>query len=302
MDYDRIYDQLEEVEGLRPLDREKLNLSVSDLGGGQSGRKDYSLINYEQTKFKFTVIYDFLKFVPKSHKVKVMINGLVRLCQQMLFAPANRRRLRFEEQEAQAKYWQSRLSKEDQGYITEADKLLARWGRQYLLQEQIRRRRLRLGLDVVDGERARWHTCERKKEILRKLATQLPSEAYEYFVARKEQYHIMREEAEDRAKSIPARDFSKLIEKIESGEVQPAEVIVNGPWAPGLSTRPLRWRCRRWTRRTPTGTTSASCRRPRPRPCSGGDGTAGAAGTVRRAATMLSITAADDVVGWVYDR
>ena len=166
VDYDRIYDQMEEVEGLRPLDREKLNLSVSDLGGGQSGRKDYSLINYEQTEFKFTVIYDFLKFVPKSHKVKVMINGLVRLCQQMLFAPANRRRLRFEEQEAQAKYWQSRLSKEDQGYITEADKLLARWGRQYLLQEQIRRRRLRLGLDVVDGERARWHTCERKKEIL----------------------------------------------------------------------------------------------------------------------------------------
>ena len=82
----------------------------------------------------------------------------------------------------------------------------------------------------MDGERARWYTADRKKEILEEMATRLPSAAYEYFSARKEQYHIMREEAEDRARGIASRDFSNLIRRIASGEATPAEVIVESPW------------------------------------------------------------------------
>lgn len=229
-DYEELYERLEDVDELRPLERDRMNLSTAGFGPDSSSKNGFSDINKEQTELQFKALYDFLKYVPKSHKVKVMINGLVRFCQDMLNAPACRRRRRFEEQEAQANYWKSRLSRDDQGYITEADNLLSRWGALDLLQVAIRERRLRHGLDAVEHERARWHTCVRKKELLEEIATQLPHAAHEYFNSRMEQYNIMREEAEDRAKGIPSQDFSNLIDRIEKGEASPAEVLIKAPW------------------------------------------------------------------------
>ena len=230
IDYDEHYDRLEEVDELRPLERERMNLSMEGLGRDAPSRNGFSDINKQQTEITFHALYDFLKYVPKSHKVKVMINGLVRFCQDMLNAPACRRRRRFDEQEAQAGYWKSRLSADDQGYIKEADDLLSRWGQQDLLLADIRQRRLRHGLEAVEDKRARWHTAERKKELLEEIATRLPHAAHEYFCARMEQYRIMREEAEDRAKGTPSRDFSNLITRIEQGLATPAEVIIKSPW------------------------------------------------------------------------
>ena len=160
----------------------------------------------------------------------MLVNGLVRLCQNMLNAPVNRRKLRFEVEEVKANYWKGRLPRERQHFVDLADQLMDRWGSADLMQVDIRNRRLRLDLAAVEHERARYHTATRKKELLERMATKLPQPAYEYFQARKEQYSIQRERAEDRAKGIPEQDFSNLIVRIQEGKATEAEILMSTPW------------------------------------------------------------------------
>lgn len=138
--------------------------------------------------------------------------------------------VRFEAEEAEARYWVSRLGKEGKEHVERADRLLDRWAAADLLQINIRRRRLKQGLAAVEHERARWHTATRKMDLFEELATQLPSAAYEYFQCRLEQYRILRERSEDRAKGIPTADFSDLIKRIQQGEAKPSEIAASLPW------------------------------------------------------------------------
>ena len=161
--YDRMYG--EDDDDLSPLERGMMSLRV---GGGEDGDFDramaFSAINAREAKIKVDALYDFLKdYVPDAHKTKMLVNGLVRLCQRMLNSPACRRQLRFEMEEARAKYWLGRVGKSGEEHIEAADRLLDRWGACDLLQITIRTRRIRHGLEAVERERPRWYTAERKK-------------------------------------------------------------------------------------------------------------------------------------------
>ena len=227
--YDPRYDEGD--DDLSPLDRGGMSLKMGDSGSDYEDKYPYSRINALQAEIKFDALYNFIKdYLPKSHKTKVLVNGLVRLCQNMLNAAANRRKLRFEVEEVKAKYWMSRLPKSRQDAIERADLLLDRWGAADLLQVDIRNRRLKYGLEAVEHERERWHTAVRQKELLEQMATKLPQAAYEYFQARMEQYAIQRERAEDRARGVPQQDFSDLIERIQEGKATEAEILMSAPW------------------------------------------------------------------------
>ncbi len=227
--YDAMYGESE--EDLRPLERGVMSLKMG--GDGESGddRYPYSRINALQAEIKFRALYDFIKdYLPKSHKTKILVNDLLRLCQDMLNAEANRRQLRFDVEDVRAQYWANRAGKNGAEHIERADELLDRWGNADLLQIVIRRRRIREGLPAVEHERARWYTADRKKELLEEMATTLRQSAYQYFQARKEQYDIMRELAEDRARGIPIQDFSSLITRIQEGKATEAEILMKAPW------------------------------------------------------------------------
>ena len=227
--YDAMYGESE--DDLRPLERGAMSLKTGSDDEGGSDRYPYSRINALQAEIKFRALYDFIKdYLPKSHKTKVLVNDLVRLCQDMLNAEANRRQLRFDIEDVRAQYWVNRAGKGGAEHIERADELLDRWGNADLLQIVIRRRRIREGLAAVEHERARWHTATRKKELLEEMATRLRQPAYQYFQARKEQYDIMRELAEDRARGIPIQDFSNLITRIQEGKATEAEILMDAPW------------------------------------------------------------------------
>ena len=219
-------------EDLLPLERGVMQLRTGSGGDEEDGDKyPFSKINAREAMITVDALYDFLKnYWPQSHKTRMLVNGLVRLCQRMLNAPANKRQLRFDIEEARAKYWMGRLSKDDQKFIELADKLLDRWSRSNLLQISIRTRRMRHGLVAVENERARWHTATRKMEVLEEMAARLPAAAHEYFQCRLEQHNIQRERAEDRARGIAEKDYSELIKAIQDGTAKPAYVLANAPW------------------------------------------------------------------------
>ena len=227
--YDSSYD--EDDDELSPLERGMMSFRGMDGDDNDDNRYPFSKINAREAMITVDALYDFLKdYWPQNHKTRVHVNGLVRLCQRMLNAPANRRKLRFEIEEAKAKYWEQRLGKGGQEQIEQANVLLDRWSQASLLQMSIRRRRLRNGLESVDRERARWHTAERKMELVEVLAAKLPAAVHEYFECRLEQYRIERERAEDRARGIREVDYSDLITRIQDGKVKPAEVLEAAPW------------------------------------------------------------------------
>ena len=225
-------DDYEDDEDLRPLERGMMQLRTG--GGGDEdddARYPFSKINAREAMITVDALYDFLKdYWPQSHKTRMLVNGLVRLCQRMLNAGANKRQLRFDIEEARAKYWMGRLSKDDQKYIERADKLLDLWSRSNLMQISIRNRRVRHDLESVENERARWHTGTRKMELLEEMAAGLPAAAHEYFQCRLEQHRIQRERAEDRARGIAETDYSELIKAIQDGTAKPAYVLANAPW------------------------------------------------------------------------
>ena len=221
-----------DADDLRPLDRSLMSLRTGG-GGDEDGddRYPFSKINAREAMITVDALYDFLKdYWPQSHKTRMLVNGLVRLCQRMLNAPANKRQLRFDIEEARAKYWMGRLNKDDEKFIEQADRLLDLWSRSNLLQISIRTRRMRHGLEAVEEERPRWHTATRKMELLEEMAARLPAAAHEYFQCRLEQHMIQRERAEDRAKGIAEKDYSELIKAIQDGTAKPAYVISNAPW------------------------------------------------------------------------
>lgn len=221
----------EDDDDLRPLERGAMSIRMNGEDGGGDDRYAYSRLIARQADVSFDALYDFIKdYVPKSHKLKVLVNDLVGLCQDMLNSPANRRKLRLDLEDARAGYWKGRLSKGELEAIDQAEQLLTRYGQADLLQILIRRKRIKEGLATVEHERARWHTADRKKELLEQMATKLPHPAYEYFQARREQYDIQREMAEDRAKGIPAQDFSNLIGRIQDGKATEAEILTDSPW------------------------------------------------------------------------
>ena len=222
----------EDDEDLRPLERGMMQLRTGGGGDEEDGDKyPFSKINAREAMITVDALYDFLKdYWPQSHRTRMLVNGLVRLCQRMLNAAANKRQLRFDIEEARAKYWMGRLGKDDQKFIELADKLLDRWSNANLLQISIRSRRMRRGLAAVEHERARWHTAARKMELLEELAARLPAAAHEYFQCRLEQHNIQRERAEDRARGIAEQDYSELIKAIQDGTAKPAYVLANAPW------------------------------------------------------------------------
>ena len=227
--YDTMYGESE--DDLRPLERGAMSLRMGSEDEGGDDRFPYSRINALQAEIKFRALYDFIKdYLPKAHRTKVLVNDLVRLCQDMMNADANRRQLRFDIEDIRAQYWVNRAGKKGSEFIESADELLDRWGNADLLQILIRRKRIKEELPAVEHERARWHTATRKKELLEEMATRLPQAAYQYFQARKEQYDIMRELAEDRARGIPLQDFSNLITRIQEGKASEAEILMNAPW------------------------------------------------------------------------
>ena len=99
-----------------------------------------------------------------------------------------------------------------------------------MLQIVIRRRRIREGLDAVEHERARWHTATHKKELLEEMATRLRQPAYQYFQARKEQYDIMRELAEDRAPEHSHPGLLQPDHPYPGGQATEAEILMDAPW------------------------------------------------------------------------
>ncbi len=227
--YDAGYGESE--DDLRPLERGAMSLRMGSEDGDGNDRYPYSRINALQAEIKFRALYDFIKdYLPKSHKTKVLVNDLVRLCENMLNAEANRRQLRFDLEDTRGKYWVNRAGKDGSEHIEQADRLLDRWGNADLLQILIRRQRITDGLAAVEHERSRWYTAARKKALIERMSARLPQAAYQYFNSRKEQYTIMRELAEDRAKGIPIQDFSHLITRIQEGKATEAEIIMDAPW------------------------------------------------------------------------
>ncbi len=218
-------------DDLSPLERGAMSIKMGGDVGGSDDRYAYSKLIARQADLSFEAFYDFIKdYVPRAHRTKVLVNDLVQLCQDMINSPANRRKLRLDLEDARAAYRKGRLGKDQQDAIDRAELLLTRYGRADLLQILIRRKRIKEGLAAVERERARWHTATRKKELLEQMATRLAHPAYEYFQARKEQYDIQRELAEDRAKGIPAQDFSNLIGRIQDGKATEAEILTDSPW------------------------------------------------------------------------
>ena len=216
---------------LQPLDSSRISISGALGGSGKDSGRAFSEINARETEVRFDALIDFLKnYWPEKHRTRILINGLVRLGIRFLNAPANRRQLRFEVEEAQGRYWMSRLGKEGKEHIEAADQLLDQWAGSDLTQINIRRRRIKNGLVSVQREAARYHTASRKKDLFEELATKLPSAAYEYFQCRLEQYRILRERAEDRARGIPTADFSDLIKRIQEGSAKPSEIASSLPW------------------------------------------------------------------------
>ena len=232
-EFDDIYgDEIEDDTGaLLPLDHNSIELGGLGRNDDGGGTFRFSAINQAETEVKFNAIFNFLKdYRPDAKKTRTLVNGLLRLGMRFLTAPACRRQLRFEVADQQAKYWMSRVAKEEQDCIKTADELLKNWGAADLLQRDIRHRRLMHGLNAVDGERPRYYTAGRKKEVYEQQATQLPTPAYEYFQARLEQYRIMRELAEDRAKGHIMADFSDLIKRIIGKAANSAEIAIAIPW------------------------------------------------------------------------
>ena len=232
-EFDEIYgDPLDDESGaLLPLDHSSIEVGGVGRGSETGGQYRFSAINAAETEVKFNAIFNFLKdYRPDAKKTRTLVNGMLRLGMRFLNAPACRRQLRFEVADQQAKYWSSRVVKEEQDCIKTADVLLKKWGAADLMQRNIRHRRLIHGLASVDGERARFYTATRKKEGYEREATQLPTPAYEYFQARLEQYQIQREMAEDRAKGHITTDFSSLIKRIIGKEANTAEIAIAMPW------------------------------------------------------------------------
>ena len=231
------YDETDEEDGekrpaLQNLDATSMSLQVGGANGsGTDHYRQYSEINAREAEVRFDALIDFMKnYRPSSHRTRALIVGLVRLAIRFLNAPACRRQLRFEVAEARAKYWMNRLGKDGEEHIEQADRLLDLWGGADLRQIEVRDRRIRHGLDAVERERARWHTDTRKKEVAERLATRLPSAAYEYFRCRKQQYDINRERAEDEAQGVPVVDYSDVIKRIQSKDAPPAEIVTAMPW------------------------------------------------------------------------
>ena len=232
-EFDEIYgDPIEDEAGaLLPLDHSSIEVGGLGRTDDMGGNFRFSAINAGETEVRFNAIFNFLKdYRPESKKTRTLVNGLLRLGMRFLNAPACRRQLRFEVADQQAKYWMSRVAKEDQDSIKTADDLLKNWGAADLLQRDIRHRRLMHGLAWVDGERPRYYTATRKKEVYEQQATQLPTPAFEYFQARLEQYRIQRELAEDRAKGHITTDFSSLIKRIIGKDANSAEIAIAIPW------------------------------------------------------------------------
>ena len=232
-EFDEIYgDPIDDETGaLLPLDHSSIEVGGLGRTDDMGGNFRFSAINAGETEVRFNAIFNFLKdYRPESKKTRTLVNGLLRLGMRFLNAPACRRQLRFEVADQQAKYWMSRVAKEDQDSIKTADDLLKNWGAADLLQRDIRHRRLMHGLAWVDGERPRYYTATRKKEVYEREATQLPTPAFEYFQARLEQYRIQRELAEDRAKGHITADFSDLIKRIIGKAANSAEIAIAIPW------------------------------------------------------------------------
>ena len=239
IDYERLYegDFDDDEEGgesssaLAPLDSSSVSVSAMGRGDGHDRGRGYSEINAKEADVRFDALIDFTKnYVPKQHKTKMLINGLLRLTMRFLNAPALRRQLRFDTEEARAKYWIGRLGKDGKEHVDAADHLLDRWGSADLLMIEIRNRRIRFGLGAVEHERPRWYTALRKKALLEREAAKLPSAAYEYFLCRLEQYTINRERAEDRARGLPDQDYSQVITRINDGKATSAEIVNSMPW------------------------------------------------------------------------
>ena len=126
-------------------------------GSESGGQYRFSQINAGETEVRFNAIFNFLKdYRPEAKKTRTLVNGMLRLGMRFLNAPACRRQLRFEVADQQAKYWSSRVPKEEQDCIQTADAMLKNWGAADLMQRDIRHRRLLHGLASVDGERPRF--------------------------------------------------------------------------------------------------------------------------------------------------
>lgn len=232
-------------EALAPLDSSSIEVSGSGRGGGSDpgSQYAYSAIIQRETGVGFGAMYDWVRQNrPDEKYARNLIAGLVDLARMEWQSPACLRKMRFEEEEVKANYWLSRMGKDQAEEKENAELLLKIWGSANLVQIEIRHRRLREGLDMVDQggldgyrDRCRWYTAIKKKEIVEQQASNLNTMAYEYFRCRLEQYNIQREEAEDRAQQNPSLDYSNLLKRISLGQARSAEIVSGCPWSMNIA-------------------------------------------------------------------
>ena len=225
----------EDGNSLGPIDEGSISVSANAGGGSGGDQRGYSEIVAREAEMRVDGYYGFVRSnLPDSPIGKRVVNGLMRLARRERMSPAVRRRQRFEEAEKRAEYELKRAGPQAKEYKDQAEEILNRWIEAHLVQLEIRKRRLEQGLEAVEGDRPRWYTAGRKKQIAELDAIKLPGPGYEYFQCRLEQYHIKREAAEDLASNRPQKDITGLLERIVEGKAKAEEVFTQGPWATEL--------------------------------------------------------------------
>ena len=169
-------------------------MSFSSMDGGgddDDNRYPFSKINAREAMITVDALYDFLKdYWPQSHRTRVHVN------RPGPAVPADAER---SGQPAQAAVRNRGSEGEILGAAVgqgqarntskEANLLLDRWSRASLLQMCNPAPQAQAnGLDAVDRDRAKWHTAQRKMELVEELAAKLSASAHEYFECRLEQY------------------------------------------------------------------------------------------------------------------
>ena len=226
------FDDDEEPDRLAPLETGSMSVSASRGGGAGGSGTGYSDIIAQRTKVSFDALYDWVRDNRPDEKIaRNILSGLLDLARLEWQSPTCLRQLRFDQQEAKAKYWLERLADDKKDQKALADNLLSLWGQANLVQIEIRTRRLIYGLKAVEEDRPRWYTAIRKKELVERFAAWLDNMAFEYFRCRLEQHRIMLEEAEDRARHNPSKDYSQLIKRITTEGAKAADIAANSPWS-----------------------------------------------------------------------
>lgn len=200
-----------------------------DLGGGRNGHAtDEELMRYAWSQIASRIAFGIdltglvawaIESRPRTKKERMALFQLVELANEELSSWPCRREAMIAEARVQQETWRARIPKDYQDDEREAERLFSIEASAQQTMAEISRRELQFGRMFVRAEAARYFTAKmRAQQCLNRAATGLCPAAYMLFVNLKVEADIIKSIADDKAKGIPYRDYTKLLHDLAEGK------------------------------------------------------------------------------------